>query len=96
MLRFVVLLLAIILVVPIIRSIIGLLVRALADLLGSSSTSPDKSRRPDVPNTGELKKDPVCGTYVSTATAFQRAVGTETVYFCSRECRDKYEVRRVS
>jgi YHS domain-containing protein len=91
MLRFVVLLLAIILIVPLIRAVVGLIVRTIADLLGRSSTSPDKSRRPDVPVAGELKKDPVCGTYVSTATAFQKAAGGETLYFCSRECRDKFK-----
>jgi YHS domain-containing protein len=45
---------------------------------------------PPVPLGGELKKDPVCGTYVSTATAVQEKVKGETVYFCSKECRDKY------
>jgi len=45
---------------------------------------------PPVPAGGELKKDPVCGTYVSIATALQEKIKGETVYFCSRECRDKY------
>ena len=90
MLRFVVLLLAIILIVPLVRSIIGMILRAFAELMGGASTAPDKPRRPNVPNAGELKKDPVCGTYVSTATAFQKAVGSETVYFCSQQCREKY------
>jgi YHS domain-containing protein len=39
---------------------------------------------------GELKKDPVCGTFISTATAFQKAVGGQTYYFCSQQCRDKF------
>jgi hypothetical protein len=37
-----------------------------------------------------LKKDPVCGTFVSTATAMQKNKGGETYYFCSAECRDKF------
>jgi len=40
---------------------------------------------------GELKKDPVCGTFISTQTAFQKAVRGETYYFCSAECRDKFK-----
>ena len=40
---------------------------------------------------GELKKDPVCGTFISTQTAFQKAVNGETYYFCSTECRDKFK-----
>lgn len=41
---------------------------------------------------GELKKDPVCGTYVSTALSVTRTVNGEVVHFCSKECRDKYHV----
>jgi YHS domain-containing protein len=39
---------------------------------------------------GELKKDPVCGTFISTATAFEILAG-QTYYFCSTECRDKFK-----
>ncbi len=39
---------------------------------------------------GELKKDPVCGTYVSTALGITRSAGGEVMYFCSKECRDKW------
>ena len=39
---------------------------------------------------GELKKDPVCGTYVSAALSVTRSVNGEMVHFCSKECRDKY------
>jgi YHS domain-containing protein len=41
---------------------------------------------------GELKKDPVCGTYVSPAASITRTVNGEVLYFCSRECSDKYRV----
>ena len=37
-----------------------------------------------------LKKDPVCGTFVSAATAMQKSKGGETYYFCSADCRDKF------
>jgi YHS domain-containing protein len=39
---------------------------------------------------GELKRDPVCGTYVSTAVSVKRTVKGQVVHFCSQECRDKY------
>ena len=45
---------------------------------------------PTVVAGGELKKDPVCGTYVSTSLALTRTVKGEPVYFCSKECRDKF------
>jgi YHS domain-containing protein len=43
-----------------------------------------------VPLSGELKKDPSCGTYISAATAIKQTVGGQTYHFCSAECRDKY------
>lgn len=54
---------------------------------------PAGSRRPPPQSGGQpqtLKKDPVCGTFVSTATAMQKSKGGETYYFCSAECRDKF------
>jgi len=51
--------------------------------------------RPSAPTVspgGELKKDPVCGTYVSTATSLSKTVGGQVVYFCSEECRKKYRM----
>ena len=45
---------------------------------------------PAVRSGGELKKDPVCGTYVSTSAGISRTVRGEVFYFCSRECSDKY------
>ena len=57
------------------------------------------SRRdaPPTPNTpppvfagGDLKKDPVCGTYVSTSASVTRTVNGELFHFCSKEFRDKY------
>jgi YHS domain-containing protein len=51
-------------------------------------TTPPQSPRVQVG--GELKKDPVCGTYVSTAAAVTKTIDGQLVHFCSRECRDKY------
>ncbi|HTS63717.1 MAG TPA: hypothetical protein VMH28_16950 [Candidatus Acidoferrales bacterium] len=45
---------------------------------------------PTVVAGGELKRDPVCGTYISTSLAMTRTVKGELVYFCSKECRDKF------
>jgi YHS domain-containing protein len=42
---------------------------------------------------GELKKDPICGTYVSTAGSLKQTVDGSTIYFCSKECRDKFLAR---
>jgi YHS domain-containing protein len=53
------------------------------------STKPNRST-PSVSTGGELKKDPVCGTYVSTDVSVNRKIDGQTVYFCSPACRDKY------
>ncbi|MGA2134874.1 MAG: hypothetical protein ABSH50_21520 [Bryobacteraceae bacterium] len=45
---------------------------------------------PTVSQGGELKKDPVCGTYVSAEVAVTQKASGQTVYFCSAACRDKY------
>ena len=47
------------------------------------NASPQRSpQSPPVPAGGELKKDPVCGTYVSTAASVTRTVNGSVVLFC--------------
>jgi len=50
----------------------------------------DSRRPPAGPAGGELKKDPVCGTYVAAVNSPSATVNGEVFYFCSPECRDKY------
>ena len=59
-----------------------------------STVGPQNAARqpPAVCSGGELKKDPVCGTYVSTTASITRTVHGEVFYFCSQECSDKYRV----
>ena len=68
---------------------------ALRNLFSSGTRAPVGPRKPNPPRPtvqpgGELKKDPVCGTYVSTAASVTRTVGGQVLHFCSKECRDKY------
>jgi len=39
---------------------------------------------------GKLMKDPICGTYVGTESALTTTKRSETFYFCSEECREKF------
>lgn len=41
-------------------------------------------------NAGVLHKDPVCGTYVSEATAFRETHKGKSYFFCSAACRQKF------
>ena len=55
--------------------------------------SPQPAPQPSAPHVvagGELKKDPVCGTYVSIGASVTRTVDGQLLHFCSKECRDKY------
>ena len=81
--RFVVLPL---LVLWLIRNIL----RALFGGLNSQVAAKSPKTAPPVSPGGELKKDPVCGTYVSPDASVTKRIDGKTVYFCSPACRDKY------
>lgn len=38
----------------------------------------------------EMKKDPVCGTYVPENQALKERLEGITYYFCSEECKEKF------
>ncbi|MGA3041005.1 MAG: hypothetical protein ABSF54_09490 [Bryobacteraceae bacterium] len=61
-------------------------------LAGMNSQVAVKPARPVPPVSagGELKKDPVCGTYVSADTSVTKKIDGRIVHFCSPACRDKY------
>ena len=70
------------------------LIRSIFTGIRSAQSAQSARRSPEQPQPvssgGELKRDPVCGTYVSTATSLSRKVDGGMVYFCSKECRDNY------
>ncbi len=99
MFRAILYLIGFMLVMSVVRSVLGIISKAFSGLsntsppqAGTSSTGASGSRPPSGPSPGgELKKDPVCGTFISTATAFQKFSQGQTYYFCSTECRDKFK-----
>ena len=81
-------------VVWIFRVLIFLLVLRLLLRLVFGTAFARRARQPrHVPERsgGELVRDPVCGTYIPKAGAFVTGKGEHTKYFCSIECRDKYQ-----
>jgi YHS domain-containing protein len=70
----------------VLRSLIGGFFRAQVQQHRASR----QASGPQVTPGGELKKDPVCGTYVSTSAAITRTANGQVVYFCSEECASKY------
>lgn len=89
MLRLLAYLLLSVLLITVLRMVIGMVMR-----VASSFLSSPKPVRPSgtagVQTVGELKRDPVCGTYVLTENAVRKNIEGETFYFCSEACRDKY------
>lgn len=92
MFRVVLYLLITIFLISIVRAVVGIIAKGFADLVSPSSRrrAANGGSGSDVPLSGQLKRDPVCGTFTSTATSLSQTVGKETVYFCSPQCRDKY------
>lgn len=93
MLRAIVYLIGFMLIMSVVRSVLGIIAKAFSGLSNTSTpqagtAAPRTPQNP--PSGGELKKDPVCGTFISTATAFQKFSQGQTHYFCSTECRDKF------
>jgi YHS domain-containing protein len=38
-----------------------------------------------------MVRDPVCGTFVVQSRALSAARGTETAFFCSEDCRRRWQ-----
>jgi YHS domain-containing protein len=90
MIRTVLYLLISIFLLTFLRYVIGAITRGFSDMLqpkapGQGTTSPGRGE-----TAGELKRDPVCGTYVAAGASVRKTVRGEVIYFCSTACRDKY------
>jgi YHS domain-containing protein len=76
-------------VILIVRSLIKAIAKSFSAVMNGPA-QPESRQADDFPAGGELKKDPVCGTYVSPGAAVTKRVAGEIVHFCSVACRDKY------
>jgi hypothetical protein len=52
----------------------------------TSSGHPDMGQQKET----ELVKDPYCQTYVPVSSALQAKVGEENLFFCSKDCMNRY------
>jgi YHS domain-containing protein len=76
-------------------AIIRYLVTSVSRLFSQPGNPPAQrpsSQAPSAAPGGELKQDPVCGTFVSTSTSVKKTINGELVHFCSAACRDKFKV----
>jgi YHS domain-containing protein len=91
MFRFIFYLLLPVVVISVLKSIVGIFLKGVAQAMKAGSSAPGAPRQSNqVPLTGELKKDPVCGTYIAAASSIKETVAGQTIHFCSAQCRDKY------
>jgi YHS domain-containing protein len=84
-----------VLILAVLRSVIGVVLKGAADFFSTPSSPGSQppgpaARTASFPTAEALKKDPVCGTYLAASSAVQKTVGGTTYYFCSTECRDKF------
>jgi len=70
------------------RQVIAFIARAFSQVAGGEKSQPVERQ---TASGGELKKDPVCGTFVATTSSIKSSVGGQVVHFCSTACRDKYQ-----
>lgn len=88
-------LLLLVLVITVLRSVIGLVAKLFSGSLffnPGPKPAPGPSRGNAIPLSGDLHRDPVCGTFVAGSTAFQRQAGGERFYYCSEACRAQHSL----
>ena len=93
MFRVILYLIFAVILISVLRAILRIISKGFGELMSPGAGQPGQSSQAkgkQVPLTGELKKDPACGTYIAAATSIQEKVEGEIFYFCSKQCRDKY------
>jgi len=85
LLRFLVLLV----LIGIVRYVVAVVARTISQAMHPQAPG---NQAPAGIRGGELKQDPVCGTFVPVTTSVKKSVNGELVHFCSVACRDKYKV----
>jgi YHS domain-containing protein len=83
-----------ILVAMVARAVIGSVVKGFGHAAAAARQAhpQQQQQQTEAKPTGELHKDPVCGTYVAESTAFQRRASGKTFYYCSDACRSKHAI----
>ena len=69
-------------------AVVWALWRLLSGVLEGFASSGEQSK-----SAVKLVRDPVCGVFVSPATALPARARGETFYFCSEKCRTQWERR---
>lgn len=76
----------------VLRYVISMVWKLFGEVFRSPKAPVPARQNVDIQSGGDLKKDPVCGTFVSTTSSLNKTVNGEVVYFCSIACRDKFKL----
>lgn len=91
MIRAILYLVISIIIITFIRLVIGMIMRSMREMMNAPATPGGAAPRPPAPPvSGELKRDPVCGTFVPANSSYRKTLNGQSFSFCSAECRDKY------
>jgi YHS domain-containing protein len=73
------------------RSVIAGVVRAFRGAAEDPVPQPAQNQPGELRSAGELRKDPVCETYISVPSPWAKLSKGKMVYFCSKECQDRFK-----
>jgi hypothetical protein len=88
MFRFILFALLAVILISLLRSVIGVVMKGLGEAQSPPQGSPKGKASPRLG--GDLHRDPVCGTFVAESTPFQRRTAGQVFYYCSDACREKH------
>jgi len=92
MFRLVVRFLLLLVFFAVIRSVVTTVARLFNQTFRSPASPAPPHQTANSEIGGELKQDPVCGTFIPTTSSVKKTVNGELVHFCSVACRDKFKV----
>jgi len=84
--------LALLIFFAVIRYLFAAVAGMISKVVNPQPRSAPENQTPRAPMGGELKQDPVCGTFVPIATSVKQTINGELIHFCSVACRDKFKV----
>ena len=88
--RFLLALFAILAAFLLLRSLLAPLVSTVVSLLSPTTAPPAPKESAVGKPASELKKDPICGAFISPELSVTENYQGRTVHFCSKKCRDEF------
>ncbi|MGI8991962.1 MAG: hypothetical protein ACR2I2_20590 [Bryobacteraceae bacterium] len=94
--RFAFFIIRLLVIFGVLRYLIGFLVKLARSAMQPAQfpepRAPERSGFAGSPAAGrELRKDPVCGTFIPIDSSLNKTVNGEVIYFCSVDCRERFK-----